>query len=129
MIVVDSNVLVYLYLPGDRTSAAESLLQSDPNWSAPILWRSEFRNILVGYAKQSRVTLDQAWRMQHEAEDLMNGAEYEVDSTSVLQLAYESGCSAYDCEYVALAMKLGVPLVTWWIDPAKEKALAEKRGK
>jgi hypothetical protein len=50
--------------------------------------------------------------MQDEAEDLMSGAEYDVDSPSVLGLAEASGCSAYDCEYVALAKKLGVRLVT-----------------
>ncbi len=47
MIVVDSNVLAYLYLPGEYTAAAEVLLEHDSDWAAPILWRSEFRNILA----------------------------------------------------------------------------------
>ena len=33
MIVVDSNVLVYLYLPGEYTADAEALLESDPEWA------------------------------------------------------------------------------------------------
>lgn len=45
MIVVDSNVLAYLYLPGEHTAAAERLLEREPEWAAPVLWRSEFRNI------------------------------------------------------------------------------------
>jgi predicted nucleic acid-binding protein len=35
-----------------------------------------------------------------------------VNSRSVLQLVRGSECSAYDCEFVALAMELGLKLVT-----------------
>lgn len=40
MIVVDSNILAYLYLPGDFTEQAERLLGENPDWVAPSLWRS-----------------------------------------------------------------------------------------
>jgi len=112
MIVVDSNVLAYLYLPGEYTAFAETLLDHDPDWAAPILWRSEFRNILGGYLRRGSLTFQQAYSLQREAEDLLAGAEYEVDSLSVLELVRDSECSAYDCEFVALAMKLGTKLVT-----------------
>ncbi|MFP5465455.1 MAG: type II toxin-antitoxin system VapC family toxin [Gammaproteobacteria bacterium] len=112
MIVVDSNIVAYLYLPGEYTVAAETLLEKDPVWAAPVLWRSEFRNILAGYMRRGSLTFQQAQDLQSEAEDLLNGAEYDVDSLSVLQLVRDSECSAYDCEFVALAMKLGTKLVT-----------------
>ena len=112
MIVVDSNILAYLYLPGEYTPAAEALLEADPEWAAPVLWRSEFRNILAGYLRRESLTFQQAHNIQCEAEDLLKGAEYEIDSISVLELVRDSECSAYDCEFVALAMKLGVKLVT-----------------
>lgn len=112
MIVVDSNIVTYLYLPGEYTSAAEALLEKDPDWAAPLLWRSEFRNILAGYLRRGSLTFRQAHSIQCEAEDLLSGAEYEVDSLSVLELVRDSECSAYDCEFVALAMKLGTKLVT-----------------
>lgn len=35
-----------------------------------------------------------------------------VDGRTVLSLALDSGCSAYDCEFVWLARDLRVPLVT-----------------
>ena len=112
MIVVDSNVVAYLYLPGEHTASAEALLERDPDWSAPLLWRSEFRNILAGYMRRRTITFDQAHDLQAEAESLLIGSEFEVDSRAVLELVRDSDCSAYDCEFVALADKLGTKLVT-----------------
>jgi predicted nucleic acid-binding protein len=82
MIVVDSNVLAYLYLPCEYTDAAEQLLESDPEWVAPILWRSEFRNILAGYLRRKIITFGQANDIQAEAEVLLQGGEFEVNSRS-----------------------------------------------
>lgn len=112
MIVVDTNVLAYLYLPGEYTPAAEALLEREPDWAAPVLWRSEFRNILAGYLRRGNLTFQQAYGPQCEAEDMLNGAEYEVESRGVLELVRDSECSAYDCEFIALAMNLGTKLVT-----------------
>lgn len=42
----------------------------------------------------------------------MAGAEHEVEWRSVLALVQASDCSAYDCEFVALARQLGTKLVT-----------------
>ncbi|MGH8802486.1 MAG: type II toxin-antitoxin system VapC family toxin [Casimicrobiaceae bacterium] len=112
MIVVGTNVLAYLYLPGALTRAAEALLERDPEWVSPILWRSGFWNILAGYLRRGAMTFDNALIIQEEAEDLLSGAEYEVDSRSVLELVRDSECSAYNCEFVALARRLGTTLVT-----------------
>ena len=112
MIVVDSNALAYLYLPGEFTVATEALLERDPEWAAPVLWRSEFRNILAGYMRRGALTFEQACGLQREAESLMAGSEYEVDSLGVLELVRDSDCSAYDCEFIALASKLKAKLVT-----------------
>jgi predicted nucleic acid-binding protein len=112
MIVVDTNILAYLYLPGDLTANVEKLLQQDPEWAAPILWRSEFRNVLTGYLRRKYLNLTQARAIQQEAESLMTGLEFEVDSASVLTLANDSDCSAYDCEFVVLAKQLSIVLLT-----------------
>lgn len=112
MVVVDSNVLAYLYLPGEFTLAAEAWLTREPEWAAPLLWRSEFRNILTGYLRRGTLTFEQTCRLQAEAESLLNGFEFQVPSREVLELARDSGCSAYDCEFVALARLRGVKLLT-----------------
>jgi predicted nucleic acid-binding protein len=112
VIVVDSNVIAYLYLPGEHTARAEALFEQDCVWTAPPLWKSEFRNILAGYMRRKMLTFEAAHDLQREAESLLSGAEREADSRLILQLVQSSDCSAYDCEFAALAMTLGVKLVT-----------------
>lgn len=112
MIVVDTNVVAYLYLPSDHTTKAEALLMRDAEWAAPVLWRSEFRNTLAGFMRRKALTFEAARDLQLEAESLLAGAEHDVDSRLVLELVRDSDCSAYDCEFVALAKMLGVKLVT-----------------
>ena len=112
MIVVDTNVIGYLYLTSERSSQAEGALLKDSGWVAPLLWRSEFRNVLALYIRKSILSLDDALRIMEEASTLMQGNEYDVASLQVMQLVAESTCSAYDCEFVALAKDLNLPLVT-----------------
>ncbi len=112
MIVVDSNVLAYLLLPCEHSARADALFRKDPEWVAPILWRSEFRNLLAGYLRRGTLTFDQATKVQTEAEAILAGHEHEVDSRRVLEFVRDSDCTAYDCEFVALAMRLEVKVVT-----------------
>jgi len=112
MIVVDTNVLAYLWLPGDRTAQAEKLLRRDPDWNAPLLWRSEFRNVLAGCLRRGDLDFETALQIADEAEGQMRGREFSVPSAGVLARVAASECSAYDCEFVVLAEELAVPLVT-----------------
>lgn len=112
MIVVDTNVIAYLYLPCEHTAHAEALLEREPQWCAPILWRSEFRNILAGQMRRRGLSFGHACALQREAEDLLAGGEYEIDSVEVLGWVRDSDCSAYDCEFIALAARLGTRVAT-----------------
>lgn len=112
MIVVDTNVIAYFWLPDPMTIASVRLLEHDAAWAAPLLWRSEFRNLLVGAVRSRAISADQAEELSGHAEAHMTGREYAVNSSHVLALALRSGCSAYDCEFVALAERLGATLVT-----------------
>lgn len=111
MIVVDTNILAYLYLPGEYTALAEELLETDA-WAVPALWRSEFRNIMAGCLRRNELSFENAVALQLEAESLVAGNEYEVDSRTILKLVRDSDCSAYDCEFVALAQSLNTHVVT-----------------
>ena len=112
MIVVDTNVIAYLLIPGQHTRAARATLVRDPEWAAPMLWRSEFRNVLALYLRKRELSLRQAAALQDTAEALLLGREHHVASHDVLALASTSGRSAYDCEFIVTARHLNVKLVT-----------------
>jgi predicted nucleic acid-binding protein len=112
MIVADTNTIAYLYLPTAQTNDVVSLLHKDPHWVAPLLWRSEFRNVLALYIRKGIIDLSTATAMQTQAEQQLADNEYTVNSIDVLALASQSGCSAYDCEFVSLANSLSLKLIT-----------------
>jgi len=62
--------------------------------------------------RRNMLSFEQACNIQAEAESLLEGFEFEVHSRQVLELVRDSECSAYDCEFIALAERLGVKLVT-----------------
>ncbi len=112
MIVVDTNLIAYFWIPGTNTIQAEKVLKKDPEWASVLLWRSEFRNVLANYIHRHRMEIQLALKLMIKAEAQMRGREYTVSSDRVLELSAKSGCSAYDCEFVALAEDLNLPLVT-----------------
>lgn len=113
MIVVDTNVIASLWVPNDMDEMAYKILEKDADWIAPLLWRSEFRNVLAIYLRADILEFSIALQAIEEAEQLMGSKEFEVNSTQVLSLVSDSSCSSYDCEFVALADDLDVKLLTF----------------
>jgi predicted nucleic acid-binding protein len=112
MIVVDTNQVAYLLIGGDLTDTVRQVFMKDSAWAAPLLWRSEFRSILAQYIRRNELSLAQAKRLQQMAEELLAGREHLIESAKILRLVEQSKCSAYDCEFVALARELHHPLIT-----------------
>jgi predicted nucleic acid-binding protein len=112
MIVVDTTIISYFYLNSDYSELAEKTFKKDPIWSIPLLWKSEFRNVLTFYMRKKIITLSEATEIFAYAEDLLKENEYEINSMQVLSLSHSNDCSAYDCEFVNLAQDLDVLLVT-----------------
>lgn len=112
MIVADTNLIVYLLIPGPFSEDAERVQRRDPDWRAPWLWRSEFLNVLSLYLRTGKLTLTEAHGAWARARLLLAGREFTVDGSAVLDLAAASRCKAYDCEFVLGAQSAGVPLVT-----------------
>lgn len=112
MIVADTNLLAYLLITGPQTGAAEAVFDKDSIWAAPLLWRSEFRNLLVLQMRHRGLALQDANRLWHNARDVIGEREFDVNSEGVLSLAWDTGLTAYDAEYLFLARELDVLLVT-----------------
>ena len=112
MIVVDTNIISYFYISGEKSQQAEQLLSADYHWNAPILWRSEFRSVLSQYLRKNILAFDEILLIIQQAEKLLTDNEFEIPSAHIMQLVSSSNCSAYDCEFVALAQYLDVPLIT-----------------
>jgi predicted nucleic acid-binding protein len=113
MIVADANVLIALLVSGKTTEVAIAVFSRDPDWIAPPILRSEFRNVLSTMVRRRLICLDAALSAMEEAEQHLEGNEIPVSSFNVLSLSAQSACTAYDCEFVALARALRIPLVTW----------------
>jgi predicted nucleic acid-binding protein len=112
VIVVDSNVIAYCWIRSARTELAQRVRLRDPAWHVPILWRSELRSVLAGYLRKGTLAADTAATVMSTIEAQLQGREHLVSSSHVLALAATTRLSAYDCEFVALAQALAVPLVT-----------------
>jgi len=112
MIVVDTNIITYFYLETDLSTLADNLYQKESDWVVPMLWRSEFRNVIATFIKREFISLNDGIQILELSEALFADKEYEINSVQVLNLACTSGCSAYDCEFVSLAENLNIPLVT-----------------
>ncbi len=73
---------------------------------------SEFRNILAGFLRSKKLSLETAFQILEGAESHMKEREFAVASHQILNLVLSSACSVYDCEFVALAENIRIPLVT-----------------
>lgn len=112
MIVVDTNVIAYAVLPGERTKAALALAERDPEWVAPALWRRELRNVLATLMRVRQLPLRQALAAFSAAEALVTDATVEPSTEECLRLAARGRASAWDAEFVFVAEAAGLPLVS-----------------
>ena len=111
MIIADTNLIVYLFITGDQTWLAQKVLHKDPHWIVPPLWQSEFRNVLAAYIRRG-MKLPQAKYIMENALQTLENRQIIPSYEKIFDLIIESDCTAYDCEFVALARQLSIQLVT-----------------
>jgi predicted nucleic acid-binding protein len=112
MLLVDTNVVVYLLIDGDYTEAAQELRTRDPDWRSEAFLLVEFTNVLVSSIARKRTTLSLAQDVLATAAALFDGKLGRIPAPSVLAIAARHRVSAYDARFLALADQLGCRLVT-----------------
>jgi len=112
VIVADTSLIASLLLSTPATAAAENVLKREPEWTAPDLWRYEFKNVLTTQVRQLGLPADHAVALFGKAEEVILPPDLEVGAGAILALAQARKLSAYDAEFVALAIVLRVKLVT-----------------
>jgi len=111
MVVVDTNIVAFLLIEGDRTRDAQALYGLDPEWKSEAFLLVEFSNMLATYERSADLTPHQADALLGSAESRMRGL-IALPHAVALAHARRFGVSAYDARFLAVAEKLRSPLVT-----------------
>ena len=112
MIVVDSNIVAARNLTSSLTSKAEQVEEKDPVWIVPVLWRYEFQNILATVIKAKQIKPEQALDIWEKVSGILIENECEPSASKVIDLVAEYGITAYDGQFIAVALEMGIPCVT-----------------
>src|SRR5690242_8685299 len=113
MIVVDTNVLVAAIVRGASSRLAMAARRRDSHWLAPPLLRSELLNSLVKYVVVAKtLDRDRALKAFRRGLDMLTLVAEESDPIDVLNICTQAGLTAYDAEFVSLATKRIIRLVT-----------------
>ncbi|MFZ2958379.1 MAG: type II toxin-antitoxin system VapC family toxin [Candidatus Ozemobacteraceae bacterium] len=113
MIVVDTNIIAHFYIPGEFSSMADSIKLKDSEWITSHLWRFEFRNVIQKYIRAKLIELPDAIQILEDAEIALFGKEISVPPSQFINVAANSKCSGYDCEFVSVAKGLNLKLITF----------------
>ena len=111
MRVIDTNVVAYLLIDGDRSREARALLAQDPDWRSEAFVLVEFSNLLATYVRAGSLGRDRAVRLLYDAESRLRSL-VTVPHARALDVAAEYAVSAYDARFLAAALELGARLVT-----------------
>lgn len=112
MVIVDTNILAYLLLAGDRTPNAQALLKADEDWHTDSFALVEFSNLLATSVRVQGLAPSTARDLLAAAEVLVRRGLHTVQHDTALALANRYSVSAYDARFLAVADEVGSRLVT-----------------
>ena len=123
MIVVDTNILVPLFINGPRTGDATKLLELDREWCTEPYALVELINVFTTYMRAKLLAVEAAHRHLDEAETLLTPHLHHIPNKTVLDYAMRYQVTAYDAHFLAVADARGTRLTT---EDAKLRAAAPR---
>jgi len=111
VVLVDTNILAYLMIQGDRTAAAQKLFERDSDWCSEAFVIVELSNVIATYVRTGGLTHAQGAKLLVEAQAHIPTLNSVVNAQA-LETAMQFGISAYDARFISLAKQLKQKLVT-----------------
>jgi predicted nucleic acid-binding protein len=112
VIVADTNVTVQLFIASNLTPLARRLFELDGRWVVPPVWPHEFLNVMATYAKTGGLSPAASLATWRQALDVFGNRILRIDPDAALQLAVERDLSAYDAQFISLALDQNAPCIT-----------------
>lgn len=112
MLVVDTNILVPLFIESLRQKDHFDLLDLDPAWCTEPFALIELTNVFTTYVRSQRLSGEAAHRHLEEAKSLLMPHFHRIPLEVVLTYALRYKVSAYDAHFLAVAAARGKRLIT-----------------
>jgi predicted nucleic acid-binding protein len=111
VVLVDTNIITYLMIRGNRTAAAQQLYERDSDWCSEAFVMVEFSNVIATYVRTRALTQAQGTKLLAESQVHLSTL-HSVVNTQALESAMQFGISAYDARFISLAKQLKMKLIT-----------------
>lgn len=112
MIVADTSIIVPLMLDHEEAERATRARRIDREWRVPRLWQAEFANTVNKLMIARELSLSDADEAMRLADREFRPREVDVSLVDIVRAAQKYRLTAYDATFLALGIKLGVPVVT-----------------
>ncbi len=112
MLLVDTNIIAPLYVRSARSQAVAELFARDAVWRTEPLALIELSNVLITYERARYITAATARDCLNRAAAFLQPHLFRVSHQAALDAALRYRTTVYDARFLALALQLGVRLVT-----------------
>lgn len=112
MIVIDTCVVFHLFNDTILNKKVQQLVSENPQVILPPIWQEEYANILVKFNRKDTLPHHKILESYSNVVDQLAPHEIPTNKKEALRIALEYNISSYDAQFVELAMRHSLWLVT-----------------